>query len=443
MTVRRSFESHYSESNLDRIYQEHIILSAASGIDNLRHRKFWDLKKDQISIISKKVLTGNYKFTKYRLKLISKGRRKAPREISVPTIRDRIALRALCDFLIERYDGVVKFDLPQNVVKRVSNSLSSEKYDGFVKLDVSNFYLSIKHKELLSRMRRKIRNEEIIQFVHEAIKTPTVTKSTKSDKFESVGVPQGLSISNVLSAIYLINIDGMYFERDDMEFYRYVDDILILCDSSKIHEISQEIIKKFKKIGLKIYDPEKEPEKSSIGKVGDRLEYLGYVFEHGLVSARDGSIEKLKESIISIFTGYKYSNLKSKEFLLWRLNLRITGCIFQDKCKGWLFFFSEMNDESLLYKLDRFVEKISNRFAVDVTPKKFVRSFYEIKYNKYDSNYIPNFDNYTIDQMRVVLEKYFKKDTAEFSHKRIEYEFKKRLSKQVKDLLTDVQGFGS
>lgn len=443
MSVRKEFEKHYSESNLDDLYLQHIILSSASGLDNHGHKEFWKVKDDQISIISRKVLSGSYKFTKYKLKLISKGRGKTPREISIPTIRDRIALRALCDFLIKRYEGVVRFDLPQNIVNRVNRSLSSGRYDGFVKLDVSNFYPSIKHNELLSRMRRKIRNEEIIEFIHGAINTPTVVKSSKSDKNKSVGVPQGLSISNVLSAIYLINIDNEYKKRKDMEFYRYVDDILIFCNSSDVYDISKEIIKKFKRIGLDIHDPEKVPEKSCIGKVGDRFEYLGYRFENGVVSARSGTIEKLKESIISIFTGYKHSRLKSKEFLLWRLNLRITGCIFQDKCKGWLFFFSEMNDDTLLHCLDNFVSNISKRFDVDVSPRKFVRSFYEIKHNKYESNYIPNFDKYSIEQKKEVLEKYFKKNTSGLAHREIEYEFKKRLSKQVKDLLTDVQGFGS
>ncbi|WP_409523687.1 reverse transcriptase domain-containing protein [Nitrincola sp. MINF-07-Sa-05] len=442
MSVRDNFEKHYSEENLDRIYQEYTILSAASGIDNLSHRMFWEIKNNQISSISNKVTSGKFKFTKYKLKLISKGRGKVPREISIPTIRDRIVLRALCEFLIERYNGVVTFDLPQSVINQVSKSLLNGKFDGFIKLDVSNFYPSIKHEELLSRIRRKIRNKEIIKFIHEAIQTPTVIKSTKSDKPESIGVPQGLSISNILSAIYLINIDNAYYKRKDIEFYRYVDDILIFCDRSKAHDISGEIIRKFKKLGLEIHDPEKIPEKSCIGNVGDRLDYLGYKFENGLISAREGSVEKLKESIISIFTGYKYSTLKSKEFLLWRLNLRITGCIFQEKCKGWLFFFSEINDESLLHRLDIFVEKIASRFSVDVAPKKFVRSFYEIKHNKYESNYIPNFDTYTIEQMKDVLISYFNKDISGLAHGQIEYEFKKRLTKQVKDLLTDVQGFG-
>ena len=45
------------------------------------------------------MIKGTYAFSKYKQKLISKGAGKAPREISIPTTRDRVALRALSDFL--------------------------------------------------------------------------------------------------------------------------------------------------------------------------------------------------------------------------------------------------------------------------------------------------------------------------------------------------------
>ena len=109
MTVRKQFEYFFSETYLADIYKDHIVLSSATGIDNINQKAFWPILVDQISIISRKVLSGTYQFTKYKLKLISKGKGKIPREISIPTIRDRIALRAMCDFLIKRYHGTVTF----------------------------------------------------------------------------------------------------------------------------------------------------------------------------------------------------------------------------------------------------------------------------------------------------------------------------------------------
>jgi RNA-directed DNA polymerase len=197
----------------------------------------------------------------------------------------------------------------------------------------------------------------------------------------------------------------------------------------------------FKKIGLKIHDPIKAPEKSSIGPIRDGFDYLGYHFSDDGVTARNSSVERLKESLVSIFTNYKYSKQKSEAFLLWRLNLRITGCIYESKCKGWLFFFSEINDEQLLHSLDHYVKKLMHRFGVDITPKKFVRAFKEMSHRKYETTYIPNFDTYNLDQMKAVLVRFFGLNTDDLEDEEIEFEFKKRINRQIKELEQDVGEF--
>ena len=328
------------------------------------------------------------------------------------------------------------------VINSVKRKIDTGTYSGCIKLDISDYYPSIKHNELLKRLGRKIPNSEIRELIVRAICTPTVAKSTKFDIPSNIGVPQGLSISNILASIYLLNIDKALHTNTTIAYYRYVDDILILCPYGNAEIIAKDVIKRLRKIGLTAHDPSKIPTKSKICKIQDRFDYLGYEFENGIVSAREGSIEKLKDSIVSIFTGYKHSKLKSPEFLLWRLNLRITGCVFEKKCKGWLFFFSEINNESLLHNLDRHVSKLIKRFGVNIQPKRFVRAYYEIRHNKYETKYIPNFDTYDIDQMKNVLTKYFHKRIDNLDDEEIRYEFRRRIDRQARDLLTDVQDFG-
>lgn len=442
MTVWKKFEFHFSESNLKRIFSEHIVYSGATGIDNLDQYTFRSQLEDQVKILSRKVLAGTYQFTKYKLKLVSKGRGKVPREISIPTVRDRIALRALCDFLGEHYKTTVNFELPQNVIKQVKGDITSGHYDAYIKLDISNYYPTILHDELNSRLRKKIKNPELLSLISSAVTSPTVSISLSSDKPSDLGVPQGLAISNILSAIYLINIDRYLNKYPGIKCYRYVDDVLIFCDSKSSGGVAKDVIKRFSKIGLEVHDPIKAPHKSSIGDLSDRFSYLGYSFDSGVVGVRSGSLERLKSSLVSIFTSHKHSKKKNEQFLLWRLNLRITGCIFEKKSKGWLFFFSEIDDESLLHILDHYVVKLTKRFNVKVKPKKFVRAFKELKHNKYETNYIPNFDDYDVSDMRSVLSSYFNFNHSKLTDLEVEFEFHKRIGKQVKDLLTDVQDFG-
>jgi RNA-directed DNA polymerase len=441
MSAVKQFEKHFSIDNLKRIFTEYIVYSGATGIDNLDQYAFRKQLDEQIEILSRKMLSGTYKFTKYKLKLVSKGRGKVPREISIPTVRDRIAMRAICDFLLECYDGVVEFNLPQEIIKSVKDDVLLGNYTGCIKLDVTDFYPSIMHGEMRSRLGRKIRSPEIKDVIFSAIKSPTVSISRDTDEPSVRGIPQGLAISNILASIYLLNIDKRLDINPDVKYYRYVDDVLIFCDFKDAITIANDVRKQFSKIGLKVYDPVKRPDKSTVERLGTNFDYLGYQFSGSSISARRGSVEKLKSSLVSIFTSYKHSKKKSERFLLWRLNLRITGCVFDNKSKGWLFFFSEINDESLLHTLDHYVKKLIERFGVSIEPKRFVRAFKELSYRKYETKYIPNYDNYDVDEMKAVLTDFFGMTVEKMLEEEVEFEFNKKIGKQVKDLLVDVQSF--
>lgn len=440
MTARALFEDYFSEGKLKSIYWDYVLFSRATGIDNLSHQRFERKLGSEVQIIINKALSQSYSFTKYKLKLISKGRGKIPREISIPTIRDRIALRALCDFLMDCYQDSIQFQPPQLIVREIKDELTGT-YDGFIKLDVENFYPSIKHDELIKRLRGKIRDPEILSFIRSAISTPTVARSKDFDSSTTIGVPQGLAVSNILSGIYLINIDRYLSGRTDISYRRYVDDVFIFCNYSSAVQISNEIIKRFSRIGLKIYDPTGPTEKSRIGRISESFDYLGYNFSDGAITAKHASVEKLKESLVSIFTSYKHAENKNEKFLEWRLNLRITGCIYKNKAKGWMFFYSEINNTSALWDLDRYVNKLLHRFNVNIDIKRFKRTYYEANFRKQTTTYIPNFDNFSFNQMRVVLQTYFQVNTSGFTNRKIEYQFKKRIDREVKDLETDVQDF--
>ncbi|EOX5952762.1 reverse transcriptase domain-containing protein [Providencia rettgeri] len=443
MRLIKEFNLFFSVDYLKSIYLDYVVLSSSTGIDNMSHKVLWGMLDEQLRIINRKVLSSSYKFSKYKLKLISKGQGKSPREISIPTIRDKIVLRALCEFLKFKYEDVLHFELPQNIVKNIKNELFIGKYTAFIKLDVTNFYPSIKHDKLIRRLRGRLRNDCITTLISNAIKSPTVNKSKKDDVLSECGVPQGLSISNILAAIYLSNIDKKINKIDNIKYYRYVDDILILCNVEKVNELVTLLIKDFRRVGLKVHKPISNSDKSTIGVISkDNFNYLGYYFSKEIVSARIGSVEKLRESLLAIFTSHKHSKFKNIEFLEWRVNLRITGCIFQNKSKGWMYFFSEIEDEILLHQLDSFVLKLCSRFRVKLDVKSFVRTFYQIKHNRRETKYIPNFDKYSVEDMAYVLNYFFKKKTEGLTDAEIEYFFKKRISTQVRDLETDIKDAG-
>lgn len=154
----------------------------------------------------------------------------------------------------------------------------------------------------------------------------------------------------------------------------------------------------------------------------DEFEYLGYHFELPKVTVRQASITKFINSITAKFSRYKHTKAyklrkvkhldeKSlKEAFVLDINEKITGAISDNRRYGWIFYFSSINDLTLLYKLDKIIIDLFKRSDdFDKTPphnlKKLARAYYEAKYSP-TSGYIYNYDsNDTLEKKRDFLSK--------------------------------------
>jgi len=359
MSASVYFRKIFTKKYLDELYFSSVRFKTAIGIDKINRKVFEENIDENIDVIYRKIRKGSYKFTTYREKLISRGSKKIPRVVSIPTIRDKLALKALYEILQNVYDKESPF--VHQIINDISSIIDEDVYDGVVKLDVKDFYPSINHFSLFKQIRRRIRKPEILTCIKNALRQPTVVKIKKGEISDNtVGVPQGLSISNVLANIYFYPVDKIYSEKTSIKYFRYVDDILILCKCSETERFRRKIKLDCKKIKLRLHDGDSE--KSISCHITEGFSYLGYIFDNGKITVREKSLDHLRESIIRVFTNYKYSKSHDVDLLKWSVNIRITGCIFNGTKYGWLFFFSQINDLQLLKSLDIFVEKLALRF---------------------------------------------------------------------------------
>ncbi len=433
-----AFTRTFTKTNIRRIYNDDIRYKPSVGVDGINRKTFESTLNDCIDIICRKSWTAKYSFSQYKEKLISKGANKLPRCISIPTMRDKLLLRALLSVLILAF-GDVSQSL-HKIVFDIGQSLAQSKHDGVLRLDVQDFYPSINHDLLLKQLRTRIRSKRVLHLVRAAISQATVARPSAGErKPNDKGVPQGLSISNFLANIYMSDIDDKYSNREDLEYYRYVDDILILCDCSSVDQIRKELLVDCELLSLLLHSD--DPEKCVSCKSSDGFSYLGYSFNGSTVSVRSKSVDKLRSSLIDLFTNYKHSRSQDLKLLKWSLELRITGCIFNNTKYGWLFFFSQINDLKLLGSLDHFVQTQIVRFGIDPGKfklKRFIRSYHEITKNINNSRYIPNFDSYSTPQKRRILRDIFGLHTRLMSGAEIEFQFNRRIYRTVRDLEKDL-----
>jgi retron-type reverse transcriptase len=461
MNAARLFNNAFRLENIQAVYDKHIAKTNAIGIDRINRTAFELKLSVELDIIRRKAVAGTYCFSQYFEKLISKGARRNPRIISIPTYRDRIVLRILCDVLRSSYSNDISQKIPQTVISQIKEALNSGKFNHFIKIDISDFYPSIDHTILNRALFRRIRKAEIIFLIENAITNPTVPVPDKSTQRCRVGVPQGLAISNILAEIYLIKFDEWLNKIPGIAFFRYVDDVLILCQSQPEHvfeKIKTEFTKSFR---LTVHDLG-GGSKSRLDNINEEFSFLGYQFQNRRANVRKESIARLEGSLAKIFTTYKYKSeaikkngnkderlkqqKKSKAIFLWRLNLRITGCIYENTRKGWIFYFSQIDLQNLdqLIRLDKTIGKLIKRFRISVAPrdvKSFVRTFFEAKRkNGGDGRYIPNFDVATIQDKRKILAEYFNEENVDnFSDEKVERLFSWRIRRATRELENDIQ----
>lgn len=413
ITAAKKFRDNFSEPSIKLVYETKILGSRAIGLDRVDAHNFESKLAAETTLISKKVLAGTYNFTKYKEKLISKCAGKSPRQLSIPTIRDRLTLKIVCDYLFAIFPNS-KPRLPQELIKDLRDAIDSNKYNSFIKIDLKDFYPSINHKLLLSKLHKRVRIAPFQNLIISALENPTVSETnTKSDAANTQGVAQGLSISNVLAEIFMMNVDEKIRSLVPI-CLRFVDDIIILTNAEPV-AVCKDVCEILRKAKLNPHPLNILGSKTQVGKVSNGLDFLGYSLRPKTVSVRRGSITNFESSLVSVFTEYKHryrnaKNIAEKDSALarfrWSLNLKLTGCIYKNQRFGWIFYYSQINDLSVLRRLDNTVSLLCKRFGIAVppNPKRALKAFYESKRTDKESHcYIPNYDDITAEKMRKFL----------------------------------------
>ncbi len=401
-TSTQLFANHFSERLLQEIVDLHLKEGVARGVDGTDYDGFMARRDEEVRLISQRALTGSYVFSPFRQKLLLKDANSLPRQVSIPTLRDRVALRALNNFLSEIFHDC----RPQHshpVITSVLSSVEKMRVDEcFFKLDIQSFYDEVNHRILLKTLRSRIRAQNPLLMISSALCTPTGA-TVASREINELGIPQGLSISNILSSIFLKTIDDRYGSMLGLTYHRYVDDILCITAVAEAEDFAKDISKRLKRVKKLSCHP-LGTAKSMVCEPGSTVLYLGYSIGADKVSVRRATEKKLMTSIMQIIFG---ATTENRERAIWRVNLRISGCKFFDSTAGWMFYFSQINDISLLTKMDMQIRRAAVRkFGPEAANgvKRLVKAYHQIKYSYRDSTYFPNFDTYSREQKIAHLE---------------------------------------
>lgn len=423
---------------------EKIYYSPSVGWDKINSKKV-NLNRDEfLKYIVNKVLNNNYSFTPYKVNLLIKNKDSNPRKTCIPTVKDRIVISAVKRYLYDFYKDE-RFNIPANqIIKEITRIIENKEKIFYKKIDLSSFFDNINHQILIEKISKKVDNEIIIDLIKNILENPQKCDETDKKVKNVIGVPQGISIATLFSNIYMHDFDTKYLNNNNISYFRYVDDIIIF--SSNEQDLG-EIYEKMR------YDLEREllllinKEKTKEGCIEEGLEYLGYKFDKDIITVRKSSIIKFERNIEKVFKNFSVLKEKDENQIkkfIWLLNVKITGILVDQKKYGWLYYFSCINDKTLLKKLDLLIEKFIKRFKVDSyistkDIKKFTKTYFEINNNIAESKYLLNLNKIEIEEKKKFLKEICLIENVDsLSEEELDYRYRYNLYRTLKKLERDI-----
>jgi len=405
------FAALFSTAAFTELFETEFATATGKGTDRLNGFQFSLRANRELAVASAKCANGQYRFAPYLENLKTKGRNKVPRLIGIPTIRDRVVLHQLNRFLAAIFPDRVPKNVASTYVRAIASDLQlkSPTDTWICGTDIKTFYDSIQQDRLLKVLEREVKCREALRLVERALITPTVPKNARrqhhKDYRPKKGVPQGLSISNILAAIYMQEVDDA-MQSMGITYYRYVDDVLMYGGREAVHRAYRSLRGRSSRRGLSLHSLGSG--KSHIGPLSNSFGYLGYVFRWPTITVRESTIERFLQSVAAKFSDYTHNKARwldrrkyltedrLAEIFLLELNERITGAISEKRRYGWIAYFNQITDLSLLHRLDRAIAAMFDRLAdfghkSPISLRKLSRAYYEMKFNP-NGGYIRNYD---------------------------------------------------
>lgn len=264
---------------------------AVRGKASRRNVKKAKSNKEQIvNYIYELLKSGKYKTSEYKTKKIYE-----PKERTIyilPLVPDRIVHHAIMNVLEPIWDArlinnTYSCRIGKGQHKGSQKVMEYIKYYPFVlKNDISKFYPSINHEVLKQVIRRKIKDDRVLQLLDEII-----------DSVEGeTNVPIGNYLSQWFGNLYMDLLDRYITQELGFTHYvRYCDDFIVFSKSKHELAVINQLIKEFihDKLKLKL-------SKSSIFPVSRGVEFLGYRHFPSYILVRKSTVKRMKHRLLRI-----------------------------------------------------------------------------------------------------------------------------------------------
>src|SRR6266581_6011215 len=366
----------------DKVYREDILLHAyalakandgAPGVDGESFEAIESRGREEwLNGLGKDLHDKTYKPQPVRRKMIAKAGG-GERALGIPTIRDRVAQTAAKLILEPIWEADLEPNAygyrprksAQDAIQKV-DELLHRGYTNIVDADLSKYFDTIPHSELLQCVARRIVDGQRLHLIKMWIKAPVEERDENGErrvtggKDKDRGTPQGGVISPALANLYMNRMLKGWRQTGRGEQYRarivnYADDFVILS-RGKANEALEWTRGVLDRLGLTLNE-----QKTSIRNARkERFDFLGYTFgphfsrrtgrEYIGYSPSKKSVNRIRQKVAEHL---KPSNVTPWEEVRDRLN---------QKLQGWKAYFGLGSPSKAYEVLDEHVEERVRHF---------------------------------------------------------------------------------
>lgn len=288
------------------------------------------------------------------------------REVFAADFRDRVVHHLLvnhleplfepkfihCSFACRKNKGALKaIKTIQKVIRQETKAHHSPVF--YIHIDISAFFTSLNQNILFKIIKRYINNPEILWLAKQIIfYDPVSNYRVKGDLLSLGKIPphkslfsvpfgQGLPIGNLTSQffanVYLNELDQYAKHQLKIKHYiRYVDDIVIVCQSAKQLKIRGSQINNFLQNHLRL---RLQPDKEVLQSVNKGINFLGYMVKPNCLLVRNRTVRKFKNKLF-LFNRQILRDYPVHPIRLWTPEL----------CKIFQHMFASVNSYYGLFK---------------------------------------------------------------------------------------------
>jgi RNA-directed DNA polymerase len=346
----------------DKIYREDILVQAYAqcrsnkGAPGVDQQDFADIEaygvERWLGELALALREESYRAEPIRRVFIPKANGKL-RPLGISTLRDRVCMTAAMLVL----EPIFEADLPpeqyayrpgcnaQQAVVEVEEVLF-RRHPDVVDADLSDYFGSIPHAELLKSVARRIVDRRVLNLIKQWLECPVEEADKRGRKTRTTvakdsrcGIPQGSPVSPLLANLYMrrfvlawkkLGLD----KRLGSCIVTYADDLVILCKRGKAEEALRRMREIMGKLKLTVNE-----EKTRICKIPqEEFDFLGYTFGR-MYSARTGQARiGFRPSKKSIQRMVRKVHALTAEAMVWQETTVLVGELNR-MLRGWANYF--------------------------------------------------------------------------------------------------------